>query len=529
MGWWPFTKRSKRTSGSTRTLVVRAKFDSAQTNADNRRHWANADGLSADAAASPAVRRTLRNRARYEVANNSYARGIVLTLANDVIGTGPRLQMLLANGDNDGANQTIEREFIAWAKAVDLPGKLRTMRQARAQDGEAFAVLFSNDKLPSPVKLDLKLIEADQVATPSPKLGVTGAALAVDGIEFDPFGNPSAYHILKSHPGSGAVTALNFERVRADSVIHWFRADRPGQRRGLPDILPALPLFAQLRRYTLAVIGAAESAANIAVLMKTNAPAGGEAAEVEPMTEMEFSPNMAIFTPEGWEPSQVKAEQPATTYDMFKREILNEIARCLNMPYNIAACNSSGYNYASGRLDHQTYYKSIRVEQSHVETVILDRVLDAWLAEAGKVFDIDIGMGQITDPGAPGHQWFWDGHEHVDPAKEANAQATRLASNTTTLAIEYAKQGKDWKSGDTICFNCRLWSGEWRMLDVTFPVVHPCAHSLCPWVCEPAYRQAGLPTAGKPRWFVQVVPVVVVVAIVNGPRGRCKGEMTNDK
>ena len=44
------------------------------------------------------------------------------------------------------------------------------------------------------------------------------------------------------------------------------------------------------------------------------------------------------------------------------------------------------------------------------------------------------------------HQWFWDGHEHVDPAKEANAQSTRLASNTTTLAIEYARQGKDWET-----------------------------------------------------------------------------------
>jgi capsid protein len=111
------------------------------------------------------------------------------------------------------------------------------------------------------------------------------------------------------------------------------------------------------------------------------------------------------------------------------------------MPYNIAACNSSGYNYASGRLDHQTYYKSIRVEQSHVESVVLDRVLDAWLAEAVKVFNI--GLGQITDAS---HQWFWDGHEHVDPAKEANAQATRLASNTTTLAAEYARSGKDWET-----------------------------------------------------------------------------------
>ena len=44
------------------------------------------------------------------------------------------------------------------------------------------------------------------------------------------------------------------------------------------------------------------------------------------------------------------------------------------------------------------------------------------------------------------HQWFFDGTEHVDPAKEANAQATRLASNTTTLAAEYARQGKDWET-----------------------------------------------------------------------------------
>jgi capsid protein len=44
------------------------------------------------------------------------------------------------------------------------------------------------------------------------------------------------------------------------------------------------------------------------------------------------------------------------------------------------------------------------------------------------------------------HQWFWDGHEHVDPAKEANAQATRLTSHTTTLADEYAKRGQDWET-----------------------------------------------------------------------------------
>jgi len=38
-------------------LVLRAKFDSAQTTPDNRRYWANADHLSADAAALAEVRR----------------------------------------------------------------------------------------------------------------------------------------------------------------------------------------------------------------------------------------------------------------------------------------------------------------------------------------------------------------------------------------------------------------------------------------------------------------------------------------
>jgi capsid protein len=123
MGWWPWAKRVR-----SAVRFIRAKFDSAQTTPENRRHWANADGLAANAAANPEVRRTLRNRARYEVANNSYARGIVLTLANDVIGTGPRLQMLLGDGADAGANQTIEREFAAWAKAIDLAGKLRTLR-----------------------------------------------------------------------------------------------------------------------------------------------------------------------------------------------------------------------------------------------------------------------------------------------------------------------------------------------------------------------------------------------------------------
>jgi len=414
--------------------VVRARYDAAQTTPDNARHWAAADALSANTANSPAVRQTLRVRSRYEVANNSYAKGIVLTLANDTVGTGPRLQV---RSEDAAVNRVIEREWAAWSEAVHLADQLRTMRMAKATDGEAFAMLARSDALQSPVKLSLRLLEAEQVATPT----LLPSPSAVDGIELDAGGSPAFYHVLKQHPGAGGLVSTGeYDRVPAAAMLHFFRVDRPGQCRGIPEITSALPLFAQLRRYTLAVIAAAETAADFAAVLYTDAPPDG-AADVEPLDQVELEKRMATTLPAGWKLGQVDAKQPATTYREFKAEILNEIARCLNMPFNVAACNSSAYNYASGRLDHQTYFRSIQVEQAHMELVVLGPLFREWLREAC------LAIPELRDvPPGVSVEWMWDGWEHVDPAKEANAQATRLASHTTTLAAEYARGGKDWEA-----------------------------------------------------------------------------------
>jgi len=444
----PFPWKSKPKPSAPRERsyrVIQGKFDAAQTTDENRRHWANADLLSPDAAASMDVRSILRSRARYEVANNSYARGIVLTLANDTIGTGPRLQMLT---DDPAANTAIEQAFMRWARSIGLAEKLRTMRMARAESGEAFAILTHNPTVDGPVKLDLKLIEPDQVTTPLSHRSLDNDG--VDGIEYDRYGNPVVYHVLKHHPGNTGIGSLSaaedFDSIPADAMIHLYRTERPGQSRGIPELTPALPLFAQLRRYRLAVLAAAETAADFALTLYTDSPPNGEPDAVEPMDVFELETRMATTLPQGWKLGQVKAEHPSTNHVEFVKSILAEIARCLNMPFNVAAGNSSGYNYASGRLDHQTYYKAIRVDQSLLADVVLDRILRGWLNEAILVSDLLPRWVRTAEFTLLSHQWFWDGTEHVDPAKEANAQATRLTNNTTTLANEYAKQGRDWET-----------------------------------------------------------------------------------
>ena len=65
----------------------------------------------------------------------------------------------------------------------------------------------------------------------------------------------------------------------------------------------------------------------------------------------------------------------------------------------------------------------------------------AWLEEAALLSAFAV----LRTLKAPQVQYFWDGTEHVDPAKEARAQAIRLENNTTTLAYEFARQGKDWE------------------------------------------------------------------------------------
>ncbi len=432
-----FSKRL-RTRRTEDGKLVKARYDAAGYGPENRKHWSASDDLSADAAANYDVRKTLRQRARYEVENNSYAKGIVLTLANDTIGTGPRLQCLT---DDETLNSDVEVAFGKWAEAIDLAGKLRIVRRVRAVDGEAFIFLVQNPKVRNnDVKLDLQLIEADQV-TNSQSVMLEDEETQVDGIKLDRFGNPVSYHVLLHHPGGNYATNNVIDKAKdypAENVIHYFRIDRPGQHRGIPEITSALPLFAQLRRFTLAVITAAESAADFAGIIYTDSPAGGESEDLAALDPIQLERNMLLTMPGGWKMGQLDSKQPCSTYGEFKNQILNEISRCLNMPFNIASGNSSGYNYASGRLDHQTYYKSIRVEQKNIVTRILDPIFRRWYREYA------MATGKSVTA-IPDHTWFWDGFEHVDPSKEANATATRLQNNVTTYAIEYAKQGRDWE------------------------------------------------------------------------------------
>lgn len=399
--------------------LMRARYDSAQTTDDNRRHWAAADNLSAAAANSPSVRCILRNRSRYEVANNSYAKGMVGTIANHTVGTGPRLQISDKRISKATAKWLAE-EFGDWMAEVGFAEKLRTMRKDKCQSGEAFGGLVTNYNLDHPVKLDFRTVEADRIA--NPQFVMTDPRRNVDGIVLDIYDNPSAYQVLRNHPGETVVFGpAEFDTVDVARMGHWFTADRSGQYRGVPETTPSLPLYSQLRRFTLAVIAAAETAADVAGVLYSDAPPDG-ADDVEPLDTIEIEKRMLLTMPKGWKMGQVEAQQPVTTYAEFKREILKEIARCLQMPYNIAAGDSSDYNFASGKLDCGIYITAIWIDRDLCEKSVLFKVFREWYAEARLIPDYFPDDLRAFGARPPRRQWHWDAIDLNDGVKVATAR-----------------------------------------------------------------------------------------------------------
>lgn len=418
---------------------ARARYDAAQTTDEFKNYWSAADSFDADSSNSKAVRETLVPRSRYEIGNNGYADGVAQTYATDLIGTGPQLRM---ETRSLVFNELVERRWRAWAKSIHLRRKMWCLAHAKHSDGEGIAVFKTNPNARDPVKVDLRLYETEQCQTPVPKVDEPGY---IDGIEFDEFGNPTFYDILPLHPGGqwGYLGNANVEKIPARFVSNWFKLRRPGQHRGVPESASTLNCGAAARRWREATIAAAETYAEYTLFIKTMFQPD-EMDAVSPMSTLDIQKRMMTALPMGWDVSQLSAEQPGNAFEPFDRALIREQARPRNMPFNKAAGDSSDYNYASGRLDHQTYYASLDVDREDCNDLLLDPLFDVWYSEAILVYNWFRGRPDEVGPEARAHSWDWPKHRVVDVEADANANNTRLRNGSLSLSTFYAESGVDF-------------------------------------------------------------------------------------
>lgn len=450
--------------GSSRKMDVKARFDSQFTTPLNAGHFALMDAMSIDAAASWMVRRKLRMMCRYEYHNNSLLFGLIDTYADYVIGTGPRLHITTKD---KALNKAVEKLWTDWEDEVGFAEKLHGSCAATCYNGEGFTLLRNNPGLDNPIKLDVFDIEADQVT--SPMFGLYPAEYPdqyFDGVVLDPWGKPRIYHILRQHPGAfGAFVILNyiFDAWPSVNVMHDYRRIRPGQQRGLPSILPALPNAANLRRLGLATVLSAENAAKWGISVETPALASSP----EPLTdsngqiirdqngmpvyasdmmadtwEMEFCAFNRL--PAGTKAEMLKAEQPGANYDTLVNIELGALGRALGMPLFIVSLDARQANMSSAYVAMQPYGKRIRGERKRYNRLLNTRIWPNFIREASLLGLIPQSSEVPDDPTQISHAWTWDRvNDHADPSKVAGSAQIRIDAGVTSRRQEAADLALD--------------------------------------------------------------------------------------
>lgn len=434
-----FSKAPRQDRGSRR---LRAGYEASKSGVENRNHWSATDELGPVSAHTTAVRGTLRKRCRYERDNNPHLNALLKTYGHNLIGTGPRLNLQLPTQYHESA-RIVEKDFAAWAKAVDLAEKLRLMAETRPVDGESFGRLVTNPLVPNAVKLDVRVYEAEQIATPD--LRNSFDTSLTDGIEFDAAGNPRIYHVLREHPGDGWTFNGDADRVEARLMLHWFRPSRPGQTRGVCELASSLGIGAQTRRFSQAVLTKAEVNANVSGVMKTNVPMvdeSGQPVPLEMMDDIEFPRGTMLTVPEGCEPIKFDNGSDTAGFGEYTAIQYTTLGRPLLMPRNLVTGDSSGFNFASGKLDYLPFYQEMWIERERLAARVLNQLFQAYYLE--------YSLRGLVPPDLPAinewsWDWHWDGFPSINPEKDEAAREMRLANNVTTLAEECAGEGKNWR------------------------------------------------------------------------------------
>lgn len=396
----------------------------------------------------------LRQQARYMANNDGYYSHYINLLETNVVGPkGIRLNLNLKGGDGKSdkeANEHIENAFKQWSKAVTADGQLSfqeaqvLFERTRAVDGEVFYQSFTHRDLNGnfgiifvegdhvDVKLDGKLSNGNEIRS---------------GVEFNRWGRPVAYHVLRNHPADTVAKQEKPRRIPAEFIAHAFKQDRPSQVRGIPEGRAAFYRLKALKAYEDAEIDAARRGAKMDVVWMFNNLDMWEQLQDEEKDEIKAlqasltEDDEQMVAPPGMTAQVLDNKHPTSQYDSFTKRTLHGVGSGLGVSYNILTGDLESTSYSSlreGKLAARDFYRS---RQAFLINKFCLPILEKWLRVA--MLTGDVATSYSYDEIIQAAKWIARGWEWVDPVKDAQATQIQMSMGTKTLTEVIGDQGKD--------------------------------------------------------------------------------------
>jgi lambda family phage portal protein len=393
----------------------------------------------------------LRSRARSLVQNNPYAAKALACLVSNIVGDGITPEWEAAD---ERTAATLNALWSSWVTVADADGLLdfyglqALVYRAMEQDGEVLIRLRPRrpeDNLPVP--LQLQCLEIDYLD--SMKTGVLpNGGEIISGVETDALGRVVGYWLYDRHPGDvframGKTAPWQSTRIPAESIIHLFAPDRPGQQRGITRFAPVIARLRDLAIFEDAELSRKQNEALLSVFVSGNGeefavPADGTSQAAATSTaallgDLGTLKPGAILATNG-QTVTVAEPKAAPGYNDYIRCQLYAIAAGTGVTYEMLTGDLSQVNFSSARVGLQEFRRMAQQRQWHV---LIPRLLDP-IARAFLNAAEAAGLVPATDARP---EWTAPKWDYVNPVQDVEADVQEIAAGLASPSEKLRARG----------------------------------------------------------------------------------------
>lgn len=386
------------------------------------------------------TREELVRKSRYWEKNDALYNRLCDLFESYTVGAGLVLQ---PSSQDDSWNKAAREWWSAWERYCDLTSRqtFGTVQSLIARawfvDGECFVVLTRGES----GRPRIQVIEAHNVSTPA-KLSASEGKTIIDGIKVDGVGRPTGYYI-------------NGSLVAADSVIHVFEPNRPGQYRGIPFCHAVLNDIHDLSDLQLLEMQRARQAAEVSNIITTSsgeldaaqarrnriavgAAETGNASTRDDYYRSVFGASARVLR-RGDDFKQFKIESPSDATRALWLNLEEKICAGIGMPRILAYPGSMQGTVYRGALDMANSFFRVR---------------SSVLGECfRRIYEFSMGWAVSNDAALKTNtpdDWYSVNIQppravNVDVGRNSSAQLAELEAGATTLDDIYSPLGKDWR------------------------------------------------------------------------------------
>jgi lambda family phage portal protein len=389
---------------------------------------------------------TLRVRSRALMQNVPYMAQGLRSLVANVVGTG-----IVPHWTGPEA-ATYDRLWAEWAPHADADGRLDVYGlqamayRAMEQDGEVLVrIRPRRDTDGLPVPLQFQLLEIDWLD--ASRNETRDGRLIVNGIEFDRMGKRTGYWLFDEHPGDittwrRARTSSHF--VPAESIIHLYSPERPGQGRGFPRAAPVIARVRDLQLYQDAEIHRKNLESRLGVLasgdvsLMANDPVDitqpGDPDRAKQTGDLGALPSGGIMSvPDGVNLTPITPQAPPGYVDYVKYE-LHLIAAGWGVTYEMMTGDMRDVNFSSARVRMLDFRREAEMTQwLTLIPVLCNRMCRAFADAAylaGKVKRPNYQVEHATPK--------WD---YVNPQQDVKADLEEIGGGLSSLSEKLRRRG----------------------------------------------------------------------------------------